>query len=123
MLTTWIGKSGKDKSEDEFFGINQSKAYSIFLLLKYPEIQTVVSKFVFIEHATEKSIVYTRDKLSEYIKDFFILTKEVEDTKIFKEEISALCEYCDFYNHGFCTSKQEADEKSNMMLNTKVSLD
>jgi hypothetical protein len=116
-------KSGKDKSQDEFFGINQSKAYSIFLLLKHPEIDTVVSKFVFIEHATEKSITYTRDKLSDYIRDFYMLTKEVEDSQIFKENISALCDYCDFYNHGFCSAPEEAKQKTEEFKGTKISLD
>ena len=116
-------KSGSDKSQDESFGINQSKAYSIFLLLKYPEIQTVISKFVFIEHVTEKSITYTRDRLNSYIKDFYNLTKEVESTEIFKEKVSELCYWCDFQEHGFCTAKQEADEKTASAMNTKVSLD
>ena len=76
-------KSGKDKSEDPDFGINQSMAYSIFLMLKFPNITRFVSKFVFIEHCTEKEIVYSRYKFNEYVRHFYNLTKEIENTEIF----------------------------------------
>lgn len=110
-------KSGKDRSEERDYGASQSMAYSIYLLLKYPKIKKVISKFVFVEHLKEKEIVYTRDKLRYYIKYFCKKTNRVENDLIYKEKVSALCNYCDFNNHGHCTKYQENEEKSiNFMM-------
>ena len=113
-------KSGKDKSKDETFGIDQSIAYTIFLMLKYPDINVFKSRFVFVEHCTEKEIVYTRDKYPEYIKHFYNLTKTIEKTEIFNENVTPLCDFCDFQEYGFCTSKKELESKTSSFMNTMI---
>jgi CRISPR/Cas system-associated exonuclease Cas4 (RecB family) len=116
-------KSGKDKSDDDDFGITQSMAYSIFLMLKFPNIDTFISKFVFVEHGTEKEIVYTRNKFNEYVKYFYDLTKTVENDEFYPEKTSALCDWCDFQKFGHCTAVKDLEEISKSVMKEKVSLD
>ena len=113
-------KSGKDKSEDETFGIDQSMAYTIYLMLKYPYIDIFISKFVFVEHSTEKEIVYSRDKFKEYVKYFYNKTKKVETDKFYEAKIGPLCSYCDFFTHGICTVPNEKKEETDNFMNSKI---
>jgi len=116
-------KSGKCHKDEDDFGITQSMAYSIFLMLKYPKIDTFISKFVFVEHGTEKEIVYTRDKFKDYVKYFYNLTKTVENDKFYPEKTSALCDYCDFQKFGHCSAVKDLEEISKSVMKEKVSLD
>lgn len=113
-------KSGKSHATEKDFGITQSTAYSIFLFLKYPEIDTVVSNFVFVEHSNEKEIIYTRDKFNEYVKYFYDMTKTVEIDEIYKEDVGALCDWCDFYKHGYCNKPKEKAEITDTFMNSKI---
>ncbi len=106
-------KSGADKSNLESFGIEQSMMYSIFLFLKYPDITKVVSKFVFVEHCTEKTIKYTRDKFTEYVKHFYKLTKNIEAEEEFKANITPLCDWCDYQRESICTEKTDLVKHTN----------
>ena len=112
-------KSGKDKSEEDDFGIDQSMMYGIYMFLKFPEVQIVTAIFCFVEHSTEKKIIYTRDKLSEYIKNFYNKTKEVENDKFYSAKTSALCDYCDFYPE-YCAIPDEKAKESINFMNTKI---
>jgi len=113
-------KTGKDKSKDENFGIEQSKLYSIVGFLKNPEVQEIKCGFIFIEHGTEKYYTYYRSELTSYIKDFYNLTKEIENTKHFKANVNALCDYCDYGKLGICKSPEEAKKASFDFMNSKI---
>lgn len=116
-------KSGKNKSQDKEFGIDQSMAYSIYLMLKYPHIDTFVSKFVFVEHNDEKEIIYYRSKLNEYIKHFYDQTKKVETDNHYDAEVTALCGWCDFSNHGYCTKPEEKENMLKKLMDKPISFD
>jgi len=116
-------KTGKDKSEDPDFGVEQGMMYAIYMFIKFPELMSVKAVFVFIEHGTKKEIYYSRSEFNSYIKLFYDKTKNLEKTEIFKENVSALCEYCDYHNTSYCTSFKENEEKSKSLMSTKVSLD
>jgi len=116
-------KTGKDKSKDEDFGYEQGMMYAIYMFIRFPELKEITAVFVFVEHSTKKEILYTRDNFTSYIKLFYNKTKKIECTDIFKENISALCEYCDFNGTEWCTSYQENEEKTQDILYSKVSLD
>ena len=117
-------KSGKDKSQDENFGITQSKMYAIYLMLKNPHVNVIISKFVFIEHCTEKTIIYRRENMKNYIKDFYDITSKIENATQYPPKTSALCNWCDYQQHGHCTSFIEENERntreSNNLLNSKI---
>lgn len=120
-LIDW--KSGKSKVNEEGFGIDQSMAYSIYLMLRYPKLDKVVSKFVFVEHHEEKEIVYYRKYFKDYIKHFYNLTKIVETDNIHEAAPTTLCNWCDFLNHGICTKPEEKEEAENKLMNSTIALD
>jgi len=109
IISDW--KSGKDKSDDKDFGITQSMMYAVYIFLKYPDVKTVNTKFVFLEHSTQKTIIYTRDKFNEYIKYFVSLTNDIETEKFFEPNVTALCDWCDFQAHGHCSAKKDYEKR------------
>ena len=113
-------KSGKNKSNDKDFGIDQSMAYSIYLFLKYPNINVIKSKFVFVEHLDEKEIVYVREKFAEYIKHFYNKTKILEADKFYEPKTGPLCEWCDYEAHGFCKVPEEKQKASEDFMKMKI---
>jgi len=100
-------KSGKDKSNDESFGINQAKMYAIYMFLKYSEIDIVKASFFFIEHGTRKTIEFYRDNLERYIQDFKDLVRIAEKDSEYIKRTSPLCDYCEFFHHKHCDGKDE----------------
>ena len=50
-------KSGKDKSNEDSFGIEQGMMYSIVGFIKHPDINNIKAIFCFVEHETEKIII------------------------------------------------------------------
>lgn len=95
-------KSGKSHVDDEEFDDSQSKMYAIYGFIKHPNINTIKASFVYVEHNEERTIVYTRDKLTEYIKTFYNKTKIIENTTVFEKKESALCNFCDFRKFDYC---------------------
>jgi CRISPR/Cas system-associated exonuclease Cas4 (RecB family) len=116
-------KTGKDKSDDPDFGYEQGMVYAIYLFIKFPKVMSVKAVFIFIEHSTKKEIFYNRGDFAEYIRKLYDKTKKIENTEIFKENVSALCLFCDYHNTAFCTSYIENEEKSNNIMKSKISLD
>ena len=116
-------KTGKDKSNDEDFGYEQGMMYALYMFIKFPELTNIKAVFVFVEHSTKKEIFYSREEFNSYIKLFYDKTKTLEETEIFKENVSALCNYCDYNNTEFCSSYIENEEKSNSIMKSKISLD
>ena len=110
-------KSGKDKADDEEFGINQSKIYAIYLFLKYPNINVIKSRFLFVEHNTEKTIIYKRELIPSYVKDFYKTTKIIENDSSDRKVVTALCDYCDFFIHNHCDAE---DDIANDFMNSKI---
>jgi hypothetical protein len=115
-------KSGKDKSNDPDFGTDQGMLYAVYLFIRYPELNKVLAKFVFLEHSTYKDIYFYRTDFNKYIKQIYNRTKKVEDTKVFKPEVSALCDYCD-YKDIYCTAKKDLEEKTLEMLKPQGDFD
>lgn len=116
----WDYKSGKDKSEDETFGIDQSMAYSIYMFIKYPDVNIVKAIFCFVEHQKEKAIIYKRENIRDYLKHFYNLTKNVENDKSHKANISPLCDYCDFEKFDYCKERHKLKELTNNFMTSKI---
>lgn len=110
-------KTGKDHSEDELYGNDQGMMYAIAGFLKYPNVNTIDVKFIFVEHSTAKEMVFYRAMFNEYIKDFYNKTKKIENSDIFNSNPSALCDFCDFQRAGVCKVKEELDKTEDNMLN------
>jgi len=103
----WDWKSGKDKSNDETFGIDQSKMYAIYLFLKYPEITSVKATFIFVEHNTKKTIEFQKSELENYMNYFKNKTSIVENDTTHRKNVTALCDWCGFKAHGHCDGVEE----------------
>jgi hypothetical protein len=116
-------KTGKDKSEDKDFGVDQGMVYAIFLFIKFPKLMSIKAIFVFVEHGTKKEIYYSRDEFAKYMKLLYDKTIFIEGRTIFTEDVSALCEYCDYNNTEYCTAFEESKKKTESMLDSKISLD
>jgi len=113
-------KSGKSHKDEEDFGITQSMAYAIYMFIKFPEVNDVKAIFCFVEHSEEKEIEYTRDKLPEYMRYFYDMTKNVETKEIFEERTSTLCGWCDYEQHGICTKRADEEKSTDSFMNTKI---
>jgi len=118
----WDYKTGKDKSKEEF-GKEQGMMYSVVGFIKYPEVKIIKCTFVFIEHGTQKTLEFKRENFNDYIKFFYNKTKKIENSKFFKENVSALCDYCDYGKQSFCIAPIEAQKKTDAMLTSKISFD
>lgn len=112
-------KTGKDKSQDEKFGLEQGIMYGIYVLYKFPDIQEVKATFVFVEHSTKKSFMIYRSELPKYLKMFFDKTKNIEGDKFFPEKVTALCDYCDFKDI-HCDAPSRRFEDTESFMKTKI---
>ena len=95
-------KSGKSHANESDFGVRQGKMYAIYLFIKYPQLNEVKSIFVFIEHNNQKVITYSRTELMKYINDFTIETTLINNNKVFYQNFTPLCDYCDYKKLGIC---------------------
>jgi len=116
-------KTGKDKSEDESFGILQATVYAVYMFLKFPNLLNVKASFVFIEHCTKKDIYFNREDFNSYIKEIFEKTIKIEKDTNFNESVSALCPYCDYNETEYCSSYEDNIKKTEQALSSKISLD
>jgi CRISPR/Cas system-associated exonuclease Cas4 (RecB family) len=100
-------KSGKDKSQEEGFGDDQSKMYAIYMFIRYPEIQNVKASFFFIEYNTKKTLEYSRESLEDYINYFKKKIEIIENDKSHRKCVTALCDWCSFKKFSHCDGKEE----------------
>jgi len=100
-------KSGKNHKDDTYFGIKQGKMYAIYLFLKYPQLKEIKTIFVFIEHNSQKVITFFKDKLDNYFNDFLLEINTIENTKLFNQNISPLCNYCEFQKLKLCSGNND----------------
>jgi len=101
-------KSGKDKSKEEF-GYDQACMYAIYMFIRYPNIDNVKAVFVFIEHNTTKSYIFTKDQLNAYLEYFKSKVNIIENDNTFKKKPSALCNWCSFKEFGHCTGEDDME--------------
>jgi len=91
-------KTGKVYNKTES---DQLKLYALWILLKYPEINTVDSSLFYVEHSVKTNFIYQRSEL-ENIKQYFInKIQMIESEKDFDLNASWNCQYCDF-NGNYC---------------------
>jgi ATP-dependent helicase/DNAse subunit B len=93
-------KTGKYREQGK-----QLKYYATWCFLNYPEVETVIASFVFVEHNKAHEEVYTRKDLKGILQHMFKKINRIEAATIFKRNPTRLCEYCDFYKGGHCKPK------------------
>ena len=104
-------KSGKDKSTDTvFFSNKQMLPYAIWAFNEYPELDEVQTKFIYVEHGTERYETFTRTDYKQLVKDLYLDTKACENGERYPKKISALCNFCDFLTYGHCDGEIDASQ-------------
>lgn len=101
-------KTGKFK-ELKNQGPEQVELYAIWGFLKYPEIQKIKCKFVYIEHCKETFIEFKRKEINNLITKHLKRIKKIQISKKlneFDKKPSPLCNWCDYYGDE-CDGKVE----------------
>ena len=112
-------KSGKDKSTDADFGVDQAMVYALNIFSKHPNVQIVKAFFVFIEYEVEKKIEFFRENIEYYKKTLLDGVSKCEEDIFFKKNTGPLCDYCQFKEHGHCGGQENHEE----FFNQKFCLD
>lgn len=107
VVVDW--KSGKVALEPKS---DQVMLYALWIMTSQPNVNEVESNFVYVEHNIEKQYVYTRDQLPEMRKNFAMRIKSIELETEFPKNITALCDWCSFKEHGDCDTSSTIDEFS-----------
>ena len=97
-LTLIDWKSGKVRDQGA-----QLKYYALWAFIKYPHINTVTAKYVFVEHDIVHKMTYQRSELNDITLGLLRRIERVEKERFFMKHRSALCGYCDYYKEGKCT--------------------
>jgi len=92
--------------------------YAVWALITYPEIDTIVSAFVYVEHPDDPEVVkeyeFTRAMLPQMTKKVLEKIVEVEKAEKFPKKESPLCNYCEYRKKGICL-ETTADEFNDQM--------
>ena len=83
--------------------------YAVWCFLEFPEIHTVETAFVYVEHEEEKRYVFTRDMLGKLSKKMLEKVYNIEHEEKFEKKESKLCEYCEFRLQGLCEETSNTD--------------
>ena len=81
----------------------QLKYYALWCFMQYPKIKNVECHYVYIETGDITQYIYTKDSMKNIMKELLLRIKTIEKAKMFVKNRTALCNYCDFYQHGHCT--------------------
>ena len=80
--------------------------YGVWAFNKYPEIESVMSAFVYVEHPDDDKVVkeyeFTRAMLPQLTKKVLEKIVEVEKAENYPKKESPLCNYCDYRKKGLC---------------------
>jgi len=89
--------------------------YAVWCFLKFPEIDTVNTAFVYLEHGKEKRYIFKRKHLRSLQEKIAEKLYNIEMETEFPKTESALCEYCQFRLSGDCTETSNEDFNDNLM--------
>jgi len=109
-LLDW--KSGKVSA---FPAPLQLVMYAVWCFLKYPDVHTVQTAFVYLEHGEEKPYVFKREHLEALMKKVAEKIYNIEHETKFTKKESKLCDYCEFRLQGICESQTGTELADDMM--------
>ena len=87
-------KTGKYK-EPKYQDFQQLILYSIYMFDKY-EIDSILLRFVYVEHNLENSLLLNRSSTEIYRSQLQKDIETIESDTIFKKNQSPLCPWCDY---------------------------
>jgi ATP-dependent exoDNAse (exonuclease V) beta subunit len=90
-------KTGKKKDRQTF---EQTMLYAMWIMKKYPQVQTVKCIYSYVEHDHRNVKVFTRDELQFFEKVFRpkieTSIETIENDTKFEKNVTKLCNWCDF---------------------------
>ena len=96
-------KTGKYK-DPKFQDFEQLSIYGLYIFSKYPSINEIKLRYVYVEHCRENSKLITRAD-SAIIKQLLVNDlNEIKNAVQYPRKIQKLCDWCEFVN--FCKSKK-----------------
>jgi hypothetical protein len=91
-------KTGK-KAGNETKHMQQGQLYAIGAFLKYPALQHITARFLYIDHGATSSTDYTRKKAAVFLPRWNNrFTRMCTDTAFIPKPSAWNCKYCDFGN-------------------------
>lgn len=94
-------KSGKYK-DPKWQTYDQVMLYALWIMKKYPQVNTVKSTYSYIEHNTRNTKIFTRVEM-EYIEKYFTdKLNTIENENNFPKKVTKLCLWCDYYKQSYC---------------------
>jgi hypothetical protein len=99
----WSGdyKTGKMKDNDDQLELN-----AVMIFLHYPEVQKVISSYIWLKDKHITRIETTRDQIKQILKGFVLRAKKIERALIddhWEAIPSGLCRYCPVKSQGHCS--------------------
>jgi hypothetical protein len=88
--------------------------YAAWVFLKYPEIEKVISSFVYVEHLEEKQYIFKRSHLTAILKKIVEKIVKIEKATDFEKSESPLCEYCSYRAEGYCDETTQEEFQQNV---------
>lgn len=88
-------KTGKYKDQI-YQNFAQLITYSIFIFQRYPDIKSIVLRFVYVEHLKENTLVLKRESLDIYKNELLSDIDFINNEKIFEKTYTKLCGWCDY---------------------------
>lgn len=97
----------------------QLMMYMVWAFYKYPELEEVITSFVYVEHLQEKEYKFTREHLNPSIMKILGKILNIEKDTTFLKKEGPLCNFCDFRTAGLCLPETHDEFEQKMMQYTK----
>lgn len=88
-------KTGKYK-EERWQNYDQLLFYAIYFFNTYPKLDTIKLSYIYVEHGLENEMTLNRKHLENYKASLFDKIEAVETDKVFKKNVTKLCEWCPY---------------------------
>jgi len=87
--------------------------YAVWALSEYPDIDTVITAFVYVEHPDDpdcvKEYTFKREHLPLLKKKVIEKIVNIEKAEKFQKKETKLCEYCEYRKKGLCDETSGED--------------
>lgn len=88
-------KTGK-KKEERWQSYDQTMLYAMWIMKKYPQVQSVKCVYSYVEHDYRNVKVFTRDELQYIENKYRTKIEKIENDTKFEKNVTKLCNWCDF---------------------------
>jgi len=95
LIADW--KSGKYRDE-KYQSYDQLMFYAIYFFKKYSKVNTIIIKYIYIEHNLDNSMKLERKYLDNYCNSLNKSINSAESSN-FEKKSSKLCDWCSYKNY------------------------